>query len=101
MVPKNSYRALTLARRAPKSPGMYLAYHLKRIFGQSRYFSGAWSRPFQQRPVELMLEFDKYLTNILSELSNGTTKNVSILDMPGSGSMFQGKVRRDSGPAGC
>ena len=37
-----------------------------------------------------MTIFDKYLTKILSELSNGTTMNVSLLDMPGFGSKYQG-----------
>ena len=40
------------------------------------------------KPDELSLLFDNHLNNFLFELSNGTSRNVSILDMPGFGNMF-------------
>ena len=61
-------------------------------FGQNSIYlqpSTIWPTfPFMVKPNELSLLFDSHLNNFLSELSNDTSRNISILDMPGFGNMF-------------
>ena len=86
----HSVNAIEYANIAPKTPGLYLAYFMKKLFKKESHFLENSLNIFHEQPDELELEFDKYLTKILSELSNGTAMNVSLLDMSGFGSKYQG-----------
>ena len=89
-----SLHALTyVANVSPRPSGLDLAYHMNRIFEPKSYFmkelSDWWPRDlFKNKPDNLELEFNDYLTNFSNKLSNGTLKDISILDMPGIGNMF-------------
>ena len=82
---RSVYALLFVASKPPKSPGLYLAYHMKRIFGTDQHLN---KNSHHVQPNNLELEMDKFFTNALSKLSNETLKNVSILDMPGFGNSF-------------
>ena len=87
-----SVLALSLvASQPPNSPGQYLTYHIERILGEDSYLSQStdWLySTFEEKPDDLTLELNKYFINVTHELSNGKLSDVSILDVPGFGSMF-------------
>ena len=87
-------KTLTMTSQVPKAPGLYLMYYNK-LFGTnywesyiSEQLNTKWpSRPFYYKPNGITLSLNKVLTNMALELSNGAWENVSILDVPGFGSM--------------
>jgi hypothetical protein len=87
-------KTLTMTSQVPKAPGLYLMYYNK-LFGTNYWESyiteqlnTKWpSQPFYYKPNGITLSLNKVLTNMALELSNGAWENVSILDVPGFGSM--------------
>jgi len=77
------------------SAGLFLAYHHSML---GPYFGdidgNEWPRiPLHKKPTTLENDFNQLLTNITFEMSNGTLKNVSILDLPAFGSTI-GTLRK-------
>ena len=67
-IKRSVYALLSYARKPPKTPGLYLAYHMSRIFSDNSYIqeSMAWPwSPFGKEPDKLILSFDKYLRNFV------------------------------------
>ena len=86
---KSVYVLSEIARSPPKSPGLYLAYHLNKIFSDDSYIkeSSKWPTDLYGGPDDMTLLFHKHLENFLFQLSNGNFKNVSLLDLPAFGAM--------------
>ena len=83
-----------MGSQVPKAPGLYLMYYNKLLTTNDKesYISEQldvkWpSYPLKFKPSGLRLSLNKVLTNMALDLSNGAWKNVSILDVPGFGSM--------------
>ena len=87
-------KTLTIGSQVPKAPGLYLMYYNKLFATKywesyiSEHVDVKWpSNPLYYKPNGLILSLHKFLTNMALELSNGAWENVSILDIPGFGSM--------------
>ena len=70
------------------SAGLFLAYHHEML---GSYFSDVdgneWPHtPLHRAPTNLEDDLNQLLTNITFQMSNGTLKNVSLLDLPAFGS---------------
>ena len=70
------------------SAGLFLANHHEML---GSYFSDVdgneWPHtPLHREPTNLEDDFNQLLTNITFQMSNGTLKNVSLLDLPAFGS---------------
>ena len=96
-----SVLALSLAAsRTPSSPGQYLAYHMDTMLGEKSYLSQStkwpYNGPFNKMPDNLTLELNKYFMDVAFESSNGKLSEVSILDLPGFGSMFHSFTKKDA-----
>merc|ERR1712208_3127 len=68
--------------------GVFLAYHHSML---GPYFGdidgNEWPHiPLHKKPTSLEDDFNQLLTNITFVMSNGTLKNVSLLDLPAFGS---------------
>ena len=87
---RSVYALGEIARSPPKSPGLYLAYHMNRIFSDEYSYmreSSKWPMDLYGGPDDMTQLFDNHLKNFLFQLSNGTLKNISLLDLPGFGAM--------------
>ena len=87
-------KTLTMGSQVPKAPGLYLMYYNKLFTTKywesyiSEHLNTKWpSNPLYYKPNGITLSLNKVLTNMAVELSNGAWENVSILDLPGFGSM--------------
>ena len=87
-------KTLTIGSQVPKAPGLYLMYYNKLFTTKywksyiSEQVDVKWpSYPLIYKPNGLVLSLNKFLTNMALELSNGAWENVSILDVPGFGSI--------------
>lgn len=87
-------KTLAMGSQVPKAPGLYLMYYNKLLTTNykesyiSEQLDVKWpSYPLKFKPSGLRLSLNKVLTNMALGLSNGAWKNVSILDVPGFGSM--------------
>ena len=77
---------------AEATAGAYIASHRKNL---GSYFENSlnneWPyQPLHRKPNELETQFNEYLMKMTEELSNGTLKNISILDLPSFGSHISG-----------
>ena len=68
--------------------GSYFAHHYKILGPYFGDFAGnEWPHtPLHKDPISLAYEFNHLLMNFTFEISNGTLKNVSLLDLPAFGS---------------
>ena len=90
-IKKSVLALLLVGTQTPTSPGQYLAYHMERMLGEESYMSQSimWPYvPFDTKPDDQTLALNKYFMNVAHELSNGKLSEISILDVPGFGSMF-------------
>ena len=90
---RSIYALYEIPSTFPVNPGLYLAYHFNRIFTQDSYLgynAKEWETVFEKEPDGLISILNKYLSDFTYHLSNEKLKNVSILDLPGFGSTFNG-----------
>ena len=81
-----------LQTKPPKSPGLYLAYHIGSLMS-TKFIKdntlGQWPySTFTKKPSNQAFTLNDYLMNATFELSNHYLKQISILDLPSFGSMF-------------